>query len=172
MRKVLWTVIFILLAGLIFLGATKIPKGFSFGKSAAVPSAGVEPSVQIEDTNFYLAENGQVTDRAGSKKPLLYIDKKIKISPNSVVTDPQVLFAAKIAGGLAKSDFSVASVRLLPTGDIAVYNPAGAIAVFSISKGAGDQIDSLQQVLAKAKIDAAKIVKIDLRFDQPVITFK
>ncbi len=172
MRKVLWAVFVVILAGLIYLGVTKIPKNFSFNKSAAVQNVNVEPSVQIEGTNLYLAENGQVQDRSSSKKPLLYLDKSLKLAAGQKITDPQILFAAGVAAGLSKSDFSVASIRLLPSGDIAVYNPQNAIAVFSSGKDARNQIDSLQQVLAKAKIDAAKIVKIDLRFDQPVITFK
>lgn len=171
MRRILLVAFTVLLIGAVAWGIFKAVPTLN-KKSSSAPSASVEPSVQIEGTNLYLAENGQVTDRSVSKKPLLYIDKKIKAAPNTVVTDPQILFAAKVASGLAKSDFSVASVRLLPSGDIAVYNPAGAIAVFSGAKDAKSQIDSLQQVLAKAKIDAAKITKIDLRFDQPVITFK
>ncbi|MDO8487595.1 MAG: hypothetical protein Q7S45_04825 [Candidatus Curtissbacteria bacterium] len=172
MRKILWAVFTILLAGLIFFGLTKISKNFSFKKSAAVQSVNVEPVVQIEGTDLYLAENGEVVARSGSKKPLLYLDKNIKFAAGQKITQGQILFAAKIAAGLIKSDFTVATIRLLDSRDIAVYNPQDAIAVFSSNKDANLQIDSLQQVLAKAKIDATKIVKIDLRFDKPVIAFK
>lgn len=137
-----------------------------------VAVANFEPSVQIEGTNLYLAVNGQVTDSAGSQKPILYLTKSIAVAKNQKVTDKQTVYAAQIAAGLTKSDFNIASIRLLDSGEIAVYSPQDAIAVFSSDKDLNLQIDSLQQVLAKAKIDATKINKIDLRFDKPVITFK
>ncbi|MEX2028336.1 MAG: FtsQ-type POTRA domain-containing protein [Candidatus Curtissbacteria bacterium] len=137
-----------------------------------VDVANFEPSVQIEGTNLYLAANGQVTDSAGSKKPVLYLTKSIEIAKNQKITDNQTVYAAQIAAGLTKSDFTVASIRLLDARDIAVYSPQEAIAIFSSDKDLNLQIDSLQQVLAKARIDATKIAKIDLRFDKPVVTFK
>lgn len=172
MRKILWAVIIVLIAIAVIFAAAKIIPSMNIKKSPSAQIANVEPSVQIEGTSLYLAENGQVLDRASSKKPLLYLDKNIKLAAGQKVTDQQALFAAKIAAGLSRSDFTVASIRLLDSPDIAVYSPQDAIAVFSSNKDANLQIDSLQQVLAKAKIDATKISKIDLRFDKPVIVFK
>ncbi len=173
MRKILWAVVIVLIISVVSWTVVKIVPSINLKKDiAGVQTTNTEPVIQIEGTNLFLTENGQIITQSSSKKPLLYLDKSLKLTSGQKVTDPQILFAGKIAAGLAKSDFSVASIRLLPSADIAVYNPQNAIAVFSADKDAKNQIDSLQQVLAKAKIDAAKIVKIDLRFDQPVITFK
>lgn len=172
MRKILFVVATLLFVTASIFAAAKTIPGMSTKKSVPPQITSVEPSVQIEGTSLYLAENGQVLERASSKKPLLYLDKNIKIQAGQKLTDEQVLFAAKIASGLSKSDFTVAGIRLLDSRDIAVYSPQDAIAVFARDKDANLQIDSLQQVLAKAKIDATKISKIDLRFDKPVIIFK
>ncbi len=172
MRKIFLVIATVILGSLIIFGLAKT-SNISLPKKSPPPQiTNIEPAVQIEGTNLYLAENGQVLDRASSKKPLLYLDKNIKVQAGQKITDQQILFAVKIATGLTKSDFTAASIRLLDSRDIAVYSPQDAIAVFSSDKDANLQIDSLQQVLAKAKIDATKISKIDLRFDKPVIVFK
>ena len=87
-------------------------------------------------------------------------------------TDQNLKYAALLANELAASDFQVASIRILDSQTIGIYNRQDTVAIFSLKKGAYNQLDSLQQVLAKSKIDATKIQKIDLRFDKPVVAFK
>jgi len=64
------------------------------------------------------------------------------------------------------------NVRITGHDDVAIYNQQGQLAIFSSKKDKEEQVDSLQQVISKAKIDSAKIAKIDLRFDKPVLVFK
>ncbi|MBI2598847.1 hypothetical protein HYW40_01330 [Candidatus Curtissbacteria bacterium] len=173
MRKILWAVFIVFLIGVVSWAVVKIIPSLNLKKNIAlVQTANAEPVVQIEGTNLYLSKDGKILDGVTAKLPVLFLPKDIKIAAGQMLTDPQVLFAAKIAGILEKSDFAAASVRLLDSHDIAVYNPQSAVAIFSQNKDLNLQIDSLQKVLAKAKIDATKIAKIDLRFDKPVVTFK
>lgn len=128
--------------------------------------------LQLEGTNLYLTKDGQILPKSDTKKPVLFLSKNFELPNDKKITDTQILYAAKIADQIARSDFDAATLRLLGTGDVAVYNSRNAIAIFSVSKDLNLQIDSLQRVLAESKIDATKIEKIDLRFDKPVVTFK
>ncbi|KKS04034.1 MAG: hypothetical protein UU56_C0011G0028 [Candidatus Curtissbacteria bacterium GW2011_GWA2_41_24] len=56
--------------------------------------------------------------------------------------------------------------------EVVIYNQQGQLAIFSSKKDKEVQVDSLQQVISKAKIESAKIAKIDLRFDKPVISYR
>ncbi len=140
--------------------------------TAKQQEASAEPVLHVDSSNLFLSPDGSVLGTATSAKPELFLLKDTKLALGQKVKDAQILFAANLAKQLVKSDFSVASLRLLDSGDIAVYNQLNAIAIFSQNKDLSSEVDSLQKVLAKAKIDATKILKIDLRFDQPVITFK
>lgn len=168
--------IFILLLLAFFLAAAVLlvwqrqkPKVLS---SSQNQTAATQAVLAVEGKNLYLSENGLVLDKSASSKPPLFLLKDTKLTPGQKVEDRQILFAVSLAEQLSKSDFSVAGVRLLESGDVAVYSPGDSIALFSENKDQSMQVDSLQRVLAKAKIDATKITKIDLRFDKPVITFK
>jgi len=44
--------------------------------------------------------------------------------------------------------------------------------IFSLDKSAEEQVTSLQLILSQAKIKDRKIISIDLRFNQPIITYQ
>lgn len=131
-----------------------------------------KPSASIAGTNFYITSDGLVTENSAKDLPQLFLAGPLQMAPGRKITDKTYLSAAKIAALLAKSDFHATNIRVLATGDIAVYDAKEVITIFSPDKSPEEQIDSLQQVLALAKIDDDKIAKIDLRFDKPVIVYK
>lgn len=131
-----------------------------------------KPSAQVADTDFEITQSGQIIKGKDENLPQLYLPGEIKIQENQIVTDKKTLTAAKIAALIAKTDFHPATIRLLPDDGIALYQTDQTVAIFSSEKSADEQVDSLQQTLAIAKIDGTKLAKIDLRFRQPVISFK
>lgn len=129
--------------------------------------------VKIADTNLFLTQDQQVTDKTFvSKLPILYPDRNLNLKVGEKVQDEDIKYVLKLTIELSKSDFTAVSIRIIDQESIAVYNSADLIAIFSTNKPISEQVDSLQLVLSKAKIDAAKIAKIDLRFDKPVIVNK
>lgn len=117
----------------------------------------------IADSNIAVTTSGATTKASAtdSTLPKFYGESN----------NPNLNFVAALTTELTVSDFQVASVRVLDTRSIGVYTQQGAVAIFSTENDLKSQIDSLQIVLAKSKIDAAKIEKIDLRFDKPVVTY-
>lgn len=132
-----------------------------------------EPIVIINGTGLTIREDGYVGDQLNSKDlPKIFLPESIKVQKGIKITDSIVSFALKTTSELLKSDFIPTSIRILNPPDIAIYDSKGIIALFTQDKETGIQVDSLQSVFAKAKIDPTKIAKIDLRFDKPVITTK
>lgn len=120
--------------------------------------------LMIADSNLAVTVNGQTLEAKAQDHTL----PKIYASMDS----QHIKYAATLASELETSDFQLASMRILDDETITIYNQQGAVAIFSLKKDEKSQISSLQQVLAKSKISATKIQKIDLRFDKPVVAFK
>ena len=132
-----------------------------------------EPVVKIEGTNFLATEDGYIVEDTGYKnKPVLFLPPEVKVVVGEKITSQSVIFAIGLISKLLKSDFLPVNVRIISSENIAVYNQQGTVAIFSSKEDTTRQVDSLQQAISKAKIDPAKIAKIDLRFEKPVITYK
>lgn len=140
------------------------------------PDVEVESSfaaAKIEGTNFFATSDGLVVEDSQNKNlPILFLPYGMAVNLGERVSDKNIIFAVNLADGLSKTDFSAKNIRIIPNDNIAFYNQEDMVAIFSSAKDKDSQIDSLQQVLAKAKMDASKIAKIDLRFDKPIITYK
>ncbi len=132
-----------------------------------------EPVAKIEGTKFTIRDDGYVGEQYNKKDlPKIFLPETIKAQFGTKITDSLVSFALKTTSELQKSDFTPTSIRILNPPDIAIYDSKGTIILFTQNKEAEIQVDSLQSVFAKAKIDPTKIAKIDLRFEKPVITTK
>lgn len=148
----------------------KVQKKFPQTLYAEVSVADI--AAKIADTELFVTTEGEVIRANVENKPLLYIAKENVLKESEFIKDDLILYTVKLASLLSKSDFSPESIRILSPTEITAYNRSSAVAIFTSKKEGGKQIDSLQYVLAKAKIDASKIAKIDLRFDKPIIVNK
>lgn len=126
-----------------------------------------------EGTDIALTANGLVVKNTPNLQiPTIYLTQAQSAQTLGKITDKNTLFALNMAASLLKSDFTPQNIRILDQGDIAIYGNYAIVAIFSPIKDANLQLDSLQSVLARSKIDAAKITKIDLRFDNPIVIYK
>ena len=129
------------------------------------------PIVKIAESVYSLTVDGKVIENNSQVQlPVIYLPAGVNIE-NRQIIDENSLFAVKIASLLARTDFRVAAIRVLGQ-EIVAYDAKQVTAHFSSQKDVSEQVDSLQQTVAAARIDGDKITRIDLRFDKPVITFK
>lgn len=135
-------------------------------------SAPFVPSAQIAQTNLFITADGKVVEGSFANLPQLFLPQGVQAQSGQTIQDQATISAAAIAADLLKSDFHATNVRILENEDIAVYDSAQTVAIFSSKKSTKLQVDSLQQVLAEARIGDAKVAKIDLRFEKPTITYK
>lgn len=132
-----------------------------------------EAVAKIDGSEYFVTDDGLiVSGAAGTLKPKIFLPQGVEVKVDEKIKDTSVLFALKLTKNLEKSDFTPANVRITEQGDIAIYSNQEAVALFTQEKSADSQVDSLQSVIAKAKIDPSKIAKIDLRFDNPVVIYK
>lgn len=134
---------------------------------------GFSPSAKIANTNFLITPNGYVFEsQSAPPLPNLFIPSQISPTPFTKIEYQPIIFAAEIAYYLTKIDFLPTNIRFTLDNEIAVYNQKETVAIFKVEKDPISQINSLQQVISEAKIDSTEIAKIDLRFDQPIVTYK
>ena len=131
------------------------------------------PIAKIAETEFYLTKDGllvRVYDKV--QIPTIFLPNNFELNVSQRLDDKNILFALEIIDNLLKSDFVPTTVRIVDEDQIAVYSNKDILVIFSTSKNPIEQVDSLQLILAEAKIDATKIDKIDMRFEKPVISSK
>ena len=151
------------------IGVLKIIKSYPSKLKLEVKTK--EPVAKIADSSFSLTEDGLIVE--GQSPPLtLFLPSGQNLTLGQKLDKKEIIFALRLAANIVKTDFIASNVRILDPSTVAAYNQEGAVVLFSTENDALSQIDSLQLILAKAKIDATKITKLDLRFDKPIIVYK
>lgn len=143
-----------------------------FPNSLKVGITSLLPLARIDGTNLTISSQNTINGSSNSVLPVVFLPNQIPLKIGSAVVDSQLLYVLKILNQLKDTDFIVSSVRVIDPGNIIVYNRENALAIFSSQEELSSQISALQEVIAKSKIDATKVQKIDLRFDKPIIVFK
>lgn len=142
-----------------------------FPNTLEISYTGKIPIAKIEGSDIYLALDGQlIKSQPDENIPTIFLPQGTKVETDKI-NDNKILFSLQIINLLLKSDFAPANVRFV-NGDVTIYNLQEGVAIFSTEKSPQSQADTLQQVLSKAKIESKKIIKIDLRFENPIAVFK
>lgn len=151
------------------IGTLKVIKSYPSKLKLEVKTKG--PVAKIADSPYSLTEDGLIVE--GQSPPLtLFLPSGQNLNLGQILDKKETLFALKLAANIIKTDFIANNIRILDPTTVAAYNQEGAVVLFTTEEDALAQIDSLQLILAKAKIDATKITKLDLRFEKPIIVYK
>lgn len=131
------------------------------------------PVVKIAESEFQITEEGLIINASDKYQvPTLFLPQGVNVTAGTKITDENILKALSIAKNLLKSDFNPSNIRLVENNQIAVYSTSEMLVIFSGEKDAKGQVDTLQQILSEAKIDATLIEKIDMSFEKPIISYK
>jgi len=131
------------------------------------------PIAKIAETEFHVTKDGLLIRADDSVQiPTIFLPTNFELNVSQKLDDKNILFALEIIDNLLKSDFVPTTIRIVDEDQIAVYSNKDILVLFSSNKNPISQVDSLQLILAEAKIDATKIGKIDMRFEKPVISSK
>ena len=120
---------------------------------------------------YWLDEDGIVlekTDKDGNL-PLVLIKNDPDLAVGQVFEygEKQTLMSLLI--GLKMSLIEARVIRLTSPREIEVWLDKDLLVLFNSEKNIDLQLDSLQLILSRSKIEGKTIKKIDLRFDKPVI---
>ena len=121
--------------------------------------------------NFYLIDNqGIILEKTNQDNglPLIIIDSDPFLSEGEIFDDA-VRKAIELLLGLRLRLLETLLVQINSSRQVEVRLKNSTLILFNLNKDTEEQLDSLQLILSRSKIEGKQIKKIDLRFDKPVI---
>jgi len=141
---------------------------FELHSKKPVAALSVEPPGSLF---YWLDEEGIVLAKTDKNNglPLILIknDPVLEVGQAFEYGNSQALMSLVI--GLKMHLVESKTLRLVSPREIEVWLEDEVLILFNGEKDVGVQLDSLQLILSRAKIEGKTIKKIDLRFDKPVI---
>jgi len=139
--------------------------------SQASDSAKTKPEFLLSGLFYWLDKDGIVLEKTNesSNLPLFLIknDPGLEIGQTFKYGSNQSLMALLI--GLRMRLIESKIIRLISPREIEIWLENNLLVLFNLENDVDSQLDSLQLILSRAKIEGKTVKKIDLRFDKPVI---
>lgn len=123
------------------------------------------------DSEFYLVdeEGFCLGKKSETNLPVILLTKEPDLTPGQKLEEEIILQALKILKEAALRLLEPKVIRLVSQHQVDMWCRGGIKVLFSLEKDLQAQLDSLQFILNRAKIDGKKLKQVDLRFDKPVI---
>lgn len=151
-------------------------------EAAVVVQSGIENKQASESAKpeFLTTEDFFIVDRDGvilakekkSDLPLVLVTTTIEAKIGERINQDELLKAVELLADLRLNLLEPKLVRLLSGRSMEVWFKDNITSVFSGKKNLKNQLDSLQLIFSRAKIEGRKIKRVDLRFDKPVVTYE
>jgi cell division protein FtsQ len=112
---------------------------------------------------------------AGEKKsdlPLILLEEPLKLDIGQKIDKKEIIQAINFLTNLRLNLLEPKIAKFVSSSSLEVLLKDNITALFSLKKEVQIQIDSLQFILSRAKIEGKGIKKIDLRFDKPVVNYE
>jgi len=124
--------------------------------------------------DFFLVDREGVilSKEKSSDLPLLLLNSQIGQNVGSKVNQDEVIKGIELIADLRLYLLEPQLAHLLTSRTIEVWFKDNVAGIFSIKKDLKIQLDSLQLIFSRAKIEGRKIQRVDLRFDKPVVTYE
>ncbi|MGB9706833.1 MAG: cell division protein FtsQ/DivIB, partial [Microgenomates group bacterium] len=107
-----------------------------------------------------------------SNLPLVLLKEPLKLDIGQKIKEEKVIQAINFLTHLRLNLFEPKIAKIVSPYSLEVELKDDLVTTFSFKKETQIQIDSLQFILSRAKIEGKGIKKIDLRFDKPVVTYE
>jgi len=124
--------------------------------------------------DFYMVdEDGVVVKKENdSFLPLILLSEQLNLNIGQQVPQSQIIEAIKFLTTLRLNLLEPKIAKITSPYSLTVWLKDGEEIVFSFKKEIQIQVDSLQFILSRSKIEGRRVKKIDLRFDKPVVTYE
>lgn len=150
----------------------KISKQFPQGLLAEIEVRRAVVAIGKEDGEVFLADKDGVLLKKVQQSfelPLVIIADEIKQEIGEQIKNEIVLKEIQILSESKLRLLEPKSAQTVSEGVIEVWFKDGLQVLFSTNKEIKEQLDSLQYIYERTKIEGKKPKRIDLRFDKPVI---
>jgi len=124
--------------------------------------------------DFYIVdEEGVVVEKENNPLlPLILLSEQFNLNIGQKVPKEEVIKAIDLLTVLRLNLFEPKVAKIISPYSLNVWLKEGVEVVLSFKKEAQIQLDSLQFILSRSKIEGKRIKKIDLRFDKPVVNYE
>jgi hypothetical protein len=143
-----------------------------FPEPEATLSAQIE-SPKFSSTGLYylLDEEGVVTQKLNENQnlPLILIKEDPQFKIGEKVNSQEIKKTIEILVGMKLRLLEPKVSRVISFREIEIWLGNETLAIFNGQKDVGVQLDSLQFIFSRSKIEGKQVKKIDLRFDKPLI---
>jgi cell division septal protein FtsQ len=152
---------------------------FELKERKPIAALAVEVPVEISAGEFLIAGDFYLIDEEGivvekgttsSQLPLILIKNDPRLAVGERFNQEEILKTSKILLKMKLRLIEPKLSRILSAGKVEIWLKDDVGVIMSGEKDIDSQLDSLQLILRRAKIEGEKIKEIDLRFDKPVLT--
>jgi len=144
----------------------KFPKSIIISITERTPLA----IISAKNGNFVVDKNGQVFCEAGESLILPKVVFEDNLSIGDFVNAEKIMARISLLSALKEKNIPVSEVSVVES-SISALIKNGPSAIFEIDADFIELVSLLKQILLKYKIEGKDLRKVDLRFQNPVVSF-
>lgn len=131
----------------------------------------------VEEATFFIVDKeGVIISKTANPQPenlpLIFVNEPINLREGEKFNTEEIVGLINLLNELRLYLFQPRSARLLSSQNGQVNLKNGEEVLFSLKKELKIQLDSLQLIFSRSKIEGRNIKRVDLRFDKPVVTYE
>jgi len=132
-----------------------------------------KPQFSLTGVYYLVDEQGVVVKKVEENQnlPLILFKSDLQFKNGQKINQEEMLKTIEIILGMKLRLLEPKVSRINNFQEIEIWLEDGALTLFNGEKDIQSQLDSLQFISSRSKIEGKQIKKIDLRFDKPVIVY-
>jgi len=147
--------------------------GFELKLEEKETASSGKPVFETTKDFFLVDEEGVVIKKENDPLlPLILLSEQLSLNVGQQVPQREIVEAIKFLTTLRLNLLEPKIAKITSPYSLTVWLKDGEEVVFSLKKEIQVQVDSLQFILSRSKIEGKEIKKIDLRFDKPVVSYE
>jgi len=140
----------------------------------ATESAEIEgPEFNLSGTFYLLDQQGVVLEKVSESKnlPLILVSNDPQLNFGDQIEKEEIMKTIDLLSGLRLRLINPKITKIISLREVRVWLENDLLCLFNFTKDIDEQLDSLQLISSRAKIEGKQIKRIDLRFDKPVVAY-
>ena len=134
-------------------------------------TASARPQFSLTGIYYLVDEQGVVVKKVEENQnlPLILFDKDPHFNSGEKINQEEILQTVKIIMGMKLRLLEPKVSLIINPREIEVWLTNETLVLFNSQKEIENQLDSLQFISSRSKMEGKQVKKIDLRFDKPII---
>ncbi len=131
-----------------------------------------QPQVAISGEKFHLVDfQGVVIEKSetSGEYPLIFLEPEMNLKVGEKFNQKEVLETIEAIVGLRLRLIEPKLAKIISFSSVDIWLKDDTQLIISLKKEINSQLDSLQLIYQRAKIEGKKLKQIDVRFDKPII---